>query len=508
MARFVVSSDVVNPYKVIYHDEMPTDDGSGDKDQEYKDATDEYSGDVIKSKSPKLKPPEEAPIPGMENKRPQTQTILGSNNPPEEDPPPPPPGPTMEEPDDTPDPSQPPPPDAQSSDDKTTKDPLNQNPPTPSDDSDSEYDDDDFEDGGDIEGDDPDALPDPSRPSNRKSGDSSIDSNPDDTGFTYPTSFDDLEDTDSETGETGDIESEDAEPDPFDGMSDEEIRKAIENAQDDMSDDVKDTQQQIDQSKEDLASMKRVGNGMSGGGASGISLLSRASAEKFTNLMKPFDQWIRDLKGKAGQNLVYSTDTVSRRVKGLFGREIDSDSHKGKELDKVLAIVYDTSGSMNAKLMTKISSSLFYKLTREKIVKYILPIHFDGRLPTKFYRATEATPEIEKMLKNGSGSYIQPAYRQLEKLIRENKSKMKVSGIVIISDYDIFDAVKLPDDLYKELKDIPIFCLLVADRKLTPTNTSLATKYKNQSGLDSKMTFALFDGLNVKMFMRNGKVLS
>lgn len=107
-----------------------------------------------------------------------------------------------------------------------------------------------------------------------------------------------------------------------------------------------------------------------------------------------------------------------------------------KDTEKVLVLIIDLSGSMDQQLVRKICMSLYFKLVQNKMISSILVMDFDGKSPAKFIKSSELQATISKLVKKNTNSYILPALKRVSTAIN---NKIKVNGLVIISDFDIFD---------------------------------------------------------------------
>lgn len=197
--------------------------------------------------------------------------------------------------------------------------------------------------------------------------------------------------------------------------------------------------------------------------------MSDKSVIQQTDVMVHITKWIKKIKGEQAKDLSdWQSDTPSRKITGLWGREMDSPPNE-ETTNKVILFIFDTSGSMSpvAKLVAAVCSDISIKMNKDKIVDKVAFLNFNGvwGSPKKFESVLGIKDRIRKFLRIGTNSDLKPAWNAIEKLMEKDKNLAKnISGIIIVSDFDLRPAVfTIPETIRKLNPSILALCLAGAE---------------------------------------------
>lgn len=246
----------------------------------------------------------------------------------------------------------------------------------------------------------------------------------------------DNNDDDNEVGKDSELSKED-----LDLHIDDEINNLI------------DIEDEINQAVDDEKERKRIKDNLAPANHIGLSDIHMTDKTRvvFVNVMNYVSKWIKKIKGEQmDDDPEWRSDTPSRKIPDLWGREMDTDPPE-ETTNKVLLFIFDTSGSMPTKLMAEVCSDIAMKMTKDKTVDRVAMLNIAGiwSSPKKFEPVRGIKQRMRRFLKIQTGSDLKPAWHAIEHLINTQKSKIGlISGLIIVSDFQVA-SFRVPDSVRK-----------------------------------------------------------
>lgn len=200
-------------------------------------------------------------------------------------------------------------------------------------------------------------------------------------------------------------------------------------------------------------------------------------------------KWIISLKTSSfsiKNTSVYSQDEPSRRISGLFGREIDQESNI--KSDKLVIFLLDFSASMDPKQVVISIHEIFSRLIKADLAHSILLMDFDGIIIPSILKISNIdiiSNFLYKFISLSVSSNPNTGFNKIIKFLERKKIK-EISGFIIISDFEIDN---LRDKEYSEKE-------LVIIRKLYNTPVLFLPLFSISNNFEQQNKRKLMEVLN------------